>query len=283
MSSKISLYLTMVFSSISIFIIENPVYQHSKIYDSFNKPSRDYPYYDSWKKFHLLQMLFLVMFSLIRYTFVKNKYNEGNRHLQLCLLIGIISSFIGDVINSEIINLSFIIKPQVLLSAIPFSITHICYAYVISMICFSKSENQRKIEIIDLLKKIHRLCLLLVPVIAISLWYYYVYSNSNSATSSLLLFISFGYSFLVTILFIATLLLFLCSYVIEKNSIYFDFILFLGGSLFLYSDCMISVSLFSGIYTSISHLQLIWVTYYASQIILCPFLLLCYFTSSATE
>lgn len=77
-----------------------------------------------WRISHLVQMLILMGWLVLANQHLGPEFRRGG----LWLLVALIFSFIGDVVNSRLIDLSFIVDPQIFLSIIPFAATQLIYA-----------------------------------------------------------------------------------------------------------------------------------------------------------
>lgn len=77
-----------------------------------------------WRIVHLAQMLMLMGWLAMANQQLSPEFRRCGQGLMLALVL----SFLGDVINSRLIDLSFIVDPQIFLSIIPFAITQLIYA-----------------------------------------------------------------------------------------------------------------------------------------------------------
>jgi hypothetical protein len=204
-----------------------------------------------YKLFHLSQMVFLIFTGWIVYrsvsrTRTRNHLTETD-HTRIALLvaIGLVFSFIGDIVNSNLIDLTQAtgIKPQVLLSVPVFAIAHILY--IRSFILLSA---------FNVPKRTWTILLVIWPLLAIALWKAIV-----NPASSLMVILSFPYAFMVTLMALASLRVPLAWGKVGTLAA-------VGGFLFLLSDSLIGWTL--GRQGSFLLSQVIWFTYFAAQILI---------------
>jgi len=110
----------------------------------------------SWRIAHLGQMLVLMGWLLLANRELSPEFKNTGRWL----FAGLVFSFIGDVINSRLIDLSSIVEPQIFLSIIPFAATQLIYALLFWQ------AAQRSPQIFQY----KRLSLLAWPIITLLLW-----------------------------------------------------------------------------------------------------------------
>ncbi|MGB1580659.1 MAG: lysoplasmalogenase family protein, partial [Nevskiales bacterium] len=79
----------------------------------------------AYRSYHLAQMLLLIFTAALLWPRVVG--TAASPWLYSLILLGLLSSFVGDVINSFLIDLSQIVEPQTLLSVVPFAIAHCLY------------------------------------------------------------------------------------------------------------------------------------------------------------
>lgn len=226
----------------------------------------------SWRIIHLLQMLALIALLLYEGNKINKKSNPESHTIYILIITGLLFSFVGDGINSYLVDLTFIIPNQTILSALPFSIAHILYIrsnYVISHHYIS-DKSQAYFPI----KKVRLATLVLWPVIAVVFWSLLI---SDSAPK-ILKYISFGYAFMVGLMALSSV------WVLNrlgKDGI----IIFLGGIVFLCSDSMIGYFLLDGPNRPFWASQVIWITYYIAQLFIAhsPFVPLKLSTDGASK
>ncbi|MCE9600282.1 MAG: lysoplasmalogenase [Spirochaetia bacterium] len=204
-----------------------------------------------YRVYHLAQMIFLIFAGWIVYrTVVKTRtrtHITETDHARIArfVLIGLVFSFIGDVINSKLIDLTSVtgIKQQVLLSIPVFAIAHILY--IRSFLILSSFNVSKRTRII---------LLVLWPVLSVILW-----KSIVNPASALMVILSFPYAFMVTLMALTSLRV-----PLAWGSIGYPTAV--GGFLFLLSDSLIGWVL--GREGSFAISQVIWFTYFAAQILI---------------
>lgn len=217
------------------------------------KPSRNELLENVWNIIHLLQMLALIALLFYEGNKINKNSNPASHTIYILIITGLLFSFVGDCINSYLIDLTFIIKNQTILSALPFSIAHILY--IRSNYLISHRYISDKSHAYFPLKKVRLITLLLWPVISVVFWSLLI---SNSAPE-ILKYISFGYAFMIGLMALSS--------VWVLNGLGKDgIIIFLGGIVFLCSDSMIGYFLLDGPNRPFGASQAIWITYYIAQL-----------------
>ncbi|MBL8021027.1 MAG: lysoplasmalogenase [Leptospirales bacterium] len=204
-----------------------------------------------YRIFHLAQMIFLIFTGWIVYKFVTGTRTRthitetDHTKIAVLVLVGLIFSFIGDSINSNLIDLTRAtgIKQQVLLSVPVFAVAHILY--IRSFILLSRFNVQKRTWII---------LLLIWPLFSVGLWKAIV-----NPASSLMVALSFPYAFMVALMALSSLRVPLAWGRVGLPTA-------VGGFLFLLSDSLIGWSL--GREGSFMLSQIIWSTYFAAQILI---------------
>ena len=199
----------------------------------------------AYRIFHLGQMLLLLVTACLSGRLVPaHSPWIATRWL---ILFGLLFSFAGDVINSFLIDLSFIIEPQTLLSVVPFAIAH-CLTISVFWRLGRQGAHPMPVVLIGL-------TLLAWPVLAASLWLILV----DYEAGPLLKWLSLGYAHMVVLMALVSLWplksLGLAAWVTAT-----------GGLIFLLSDSFFGAWLTEGQNRPLWASQLIWVTYFVAQI-----------------
>ena len=172
----------------------------------------------------------------------KNQVSVGTE-----IMIALIASLIGDIINSRLFDLSNSFIPAEMFSTIPFAIAH--YNYI--SILLSGDDNKTKAGFVLFTTPV---ALLLVSV-----------TQDTSKFTLLQNGIIMVYSPFVGGLLFASAKSFYHS---DKSSLW-SWLMLVGGALFLFSDIRIGQSLSRGSQlTNLSEEAVIWATYYGSQLCL---------------
>jgi hypothetical protein len=196
--------------------------------------------------FHLGQMVLLIVASFfVRAQLAARSAMElseaaWNRAATL-IQIGLVFSFVGDIINSGLIDLRSILKPQVLISIPFFATAHILY--IRSYFIQTAFLSSRTIFL-----------WVLWPFCAFALWKAVV-DPSNTLIAAL----SLPYSFMVSLMAISSIRMPM-KYGLPGFTVTF------GAFLFLLSDALIGWSITREHTRELS--QVIWSTYYTAQILI---------------
>lgn len=110
----------------------------------------------TWRVVHLIQMLLLMGWLAVANRQLSPEFKRCGQGLMFALVL----SFIGDVINSRLIDLSFIVDPQIFLSIIPFAATQLIYA----LLFWQAAKTSPRIL------QYKRISLILWPIITLLLW-----------------------------------------------------------------------------------------------------------------
>jgi len=159
---------------------------------------------------------------------------------------GLVFSLAGDFINSKLFDFTFILKPQTLLSILPFAAAHI---YYIRSFIFVSNDTEATA------KKRLIATMLVWPLIAFPLWYFLM----GRTAQGIMLYLSLPYALLVTLM-----ALFSIHVSSSRGSLAFP--VTAGGFLFLLSDSLIAYSLVNE--PSALRSQAIWITYILAQILI---------------
>ncbi len=206
-----------------------------------------YPFELPYRIFHLLQMLALIALSVIAYR----QLEEGTlwRQIAMLILAGLCFSFVGDLINSQLVDLSALLKPQTLLSTIPFAVAH--FLYIASFWKIARSGGA------PVTGRMILASFLLWPVLAVGLWQLLIGSSAGPLIRGL----SFAYAHMVV-------LMALTSFWPLKALGRAAWLSATGGVLFLFSDAFIGAWLMEGPTRPLWVSQTIWVSYFLAQICL---------------
>lgn len=163
------------------------------------------------------------------------------------ILAGLLLSFLGDFVNSFLIDLSAVVKPQILLSIPAFVLAHLCYlaAYLRVLGCRPPSATARNLRL--------GLAALWLPL-SLMLWRLVI----DPEAPPLLLSLSVGYAMVVMLMGLVALLL-----PMERGRI--AMWPALGGLLFVVSDSLLGAHLLHGDLRPVWVSQLIWISYFAAQ------------------
>lgn len=198
-----------------------------------------------YRVFHLGQMLLLIFLAAMAYRSLDSA--SIWKQVSTLVFLGLCFSFIGDVINSFLIDLSFILKPQTLLSAIPFAIAH--FLYIASFWKLGRQTPQPVSGQWMLLS-----FLLWVPL-AIGLWQILV----DTSAGPVLKWLSFAYAHMVVLMALISL------WPLKALGL-FAWVAAAGGLTFLLSDAFFGAWLVEGQSRPLWVSQTIWTTYFLAQL-----------------
>lgn len=188
---------------------------------------------------HLVEMAALIVLTL-------STFGWQGRVARL-VITGLLLSFAGDLVNSFLFDLGFLLEPQTLLSIPPFVAAHLCYiaAFVI-LLRRASGELQPWGRV-----------LLAWPVLALVLWWLVIDRNAPP----LLLKLSVGYAFVVTLMGLMALLL-------GMRLRHAAWAPAIGGLMFVLSDSIFGSFLLDGPQRPVLVSQAIWVTYFLAQVLI---------------
>lgn len=199
----------------------------------------------AYRSFHLLQMFFLIV--LAELAFARLPSGSLWRSVSRLVLIGLCFSFVGDLINSFLFDLSFILQPQTLLSAIPFAIAHFLYIAVFWRLGRQGDAALSKTGIV--------LTLLAWPLLALGLWSLIV----DTSAGPVLKWLSFGYAHMVVLMALTSLWPL-------KAWGKIAWVAAAGGLTFLLSDSFFGAWLVEAQGRPLWVSQTIWTTYFLAQL-----------------
>lgn len=193
----------------------------------------------AYRLLHLAQMLALI--GLIAQRVAVNSPQAR------WVLAGLLLSFAGDLVNSFLIDLSAMVKPQILLSIPAFVLAHLCYlaAYGRVLGWRPPSATARKLRL--------GMAVLWLPL-SLMLWRLVI----DPEAPPLLLSLSVGYAMVVVLMGLVALWL-----PMERGRI--ALWPALGGLLFVVSDSLLGAYLLHGDLRPVWVSQLIWISYFAAQ------------------
>lgn len=212
---------------------------------------------------HLVQMALLIGFAFwcwrrIRTTQVipvAERVLWGR--VSTAILVALILSFCGDLINSYLFDLESIIKPQTLLSVVPFLLAHLLY--IRSFWRLSHESERGRSMVWRLLRNP---MLLLWPLLAGVLWQAVVSPEAGGLIKG----VSAVYAIIVVLMAITSLWVLLC-----RGLVFWP--VALGGGLFLASDTLLGLHLLAGPDRPFIVSQLIWLSYFLAQFLIATVLL----------
>lgn len=188
---------------------------------------------------HLAEMMLLIgLFA--------QEFDLRARVAQL-VLAGLVLSLAGDLVNSDLFDLTFILAPATLLSIPPFAAAHLCY--VAAFLILVRGVAGRPVP--------WWLLALAWPVLASGLWWLMI----DRSAPPLLLKLSVGYAFVVMLMGLMALAL----------GLRFGGRAWLpaaGGAMFLVSDAILGHYLLDGLQRPLAASQAIWVTYFMAQVLI---------------
>lgn len=197
-----------------------------------------------YRGFHLLQMVILLLAAFLLGKQLQDPPWKGLRWL---ILLGLAFSFVGDVINSFLIDLSHLVDPQTLLSVVPFALAHCLYIAVFWRLGRS---GEKRLPMALLV-----LTLLVWPVLAASLWLMVV----DYSAGPLLKWLSLGYAHMVVLMALVSL------WPLKSIGRAAWFVA-AGGLVFLLSDAFFGAWLTEGQDRPLWVSQLIWASYFLAQL-----------------
>lgn len=217
--------------------------------------SEHFAIYESiYRLFHLVQMFVLILLVsyMRRHYIMQTKFENANRSFWLrysnCILIALILSFTGDVINSHLLDLSDLVSPQIFLSILPFSLAHLVYIYAFREMTQWRRSRYR------MFGGFHRVTLLLWPMLAVAMWLMVV----DNAALSVLQLVSLLYALLVTLMVIMAAWMFAA----WGRKTWFVMV---GAMLFLLSDTLLGLYIEQGVGRPLWASQMIWICYFSAQ------------------
>ncbi|MDZ7268225.1 MAG: lysoplasmalogenase [candidate division KSB1 bacterium] len=203
--------------------------------------------------FHLLQMLWLIALGFaIRHeighaaVFSPRLSRAEWQRVASLLVCGALLSFVGDVINAGVIDLTALLQPQTLLSIPPFAAAHGCYLAAFMLLSRAPLQGSTRLR---------GLTLAAVPLLAIGVWSCVIPADAPR----LVIGASLAYSFVLAAM-VAGSLWVAWAWGRSGGSVA------LGGVLFLLSDALLGYYLlrerpfWAG--------QLIWSTYMLAQLLI---------------
>jgi uncharacterized membrane protein YhhN len=189
-----------------------------------------------YRLIHLAEMLALIALVLVE--------SRGRGRIVRLVLAGLLLSFAGDIVNSYLIDLTHILKPQTLLSIPPFVAAHLCY--IAAFVILTRTASARSLPWAPLV--------LAWPVLALGLWWLVIDHNAPP----LLLKLSVGYAFVVMLMGMMALLL-------GARLGRAAWMPALGGLIFVVSDGILGSYLLDGPQRPVLASQVIWATYFLAQ------------------
>jgi hypothetical protein len=207
----------------------------------------------SYTGFHLIQMVLVIGISfMIRKEVISALPGEGEKsgrwaYVPALVLAGLVFSFIGDLINSALIDLTFILKPQTMLSIPFFTIAHIFYVIAFYFLSCRPGEDN------SVTRKQMTVGLVIWPFLGIGLWLLVIPREADGLIKHLSLF----YALVVTLMAMASLWPF---HAFGKRALFVP----IGGMLFALSDSIIGYTLLrpGGFYFDV----VIWTMYFTAQL-----------------
>ncbi len=206
------------------------------------------------RAFHLLQMALAIYisFSILSEARTRDTKDGGRtRSLPaLLVLLGLVFSWVGDFVNSRLIDLTYILPQQTLLSVPFFTLAHVFYIIVYVRLFRAGPKGVSKSRVIYI-----KASLVLWPFLAAGLWKVLIPAGGPAAVKWTSLF----YALVVTLMMIV-------STWVSVSWKAKGFKVTLGGVLFWISDGIIGYYLLrpSTEYATI----VIWVTYFAAQLLI---------------
>ncbi len=204
-----------------------------------------YPFERAYRVFHLLQMLTLIVLAVMAFR----QLEQGTfwQRISMLILAGLCFSFVGDLINSHLVDLTSILKPQALLSTVPFVIAHCLY--IASFWKIARSGHS------PISGRLILASLLLWPVLAAGLWQLLV----DSSAGPVIRWLSFGYAHMVVLMALTSL------WPLQALG-RIAWVAAAGGLLFLFSDAFFGAWLMEGAQRPFWVSQTIWATYFLAQL-----------------
>lgn len=208
-----------------------------------------------YRVMHLMQMLCLIAFAGWCWRGVRQSKTVvvAERALWLrvsnAVLLALLLSFCGDLINSFLFDLSHIVEPQTLLSVVPFMLAHILYIAAFWRLAH-ESERGRSMT----WRLLRNPMLLAWPFLAGGLWKIVVSAEAGPLMTGL----SALYALVVVLMAITALWVPLC-----RGRVFL--LLAAGGLLFLISDSLLGAWLPAGPDRPFPVSQAIWISYFLAQ------------------
>ncbi len=190
----------------------------------------------AYRMAHLAEMLALIALVWSE--------SAGRGRVARLVLAGLLLSFAGDVINSHLIDLSGMLQPQTLLSVPPFVAAHLCY--VAAFVAIIRRASTQPLPWAPFA--------VLGPMLALGLWWLLI----DRSAPPLLLRLSLGYAFVVTLMGLTALLL-------GRRLGSHAWLPALGGLVFVVSDAILASYLLEGPQRPLLASQAIWATYFLAQ------------------
>ncbi len=198
----------------------------------------------AYRVVHLAEMLVLIV--IVAWQF---RLQSPESRL---VLAGLLFSFGGDLINSYLFNLGFLLEPQTLLSIPFFVVAHLCYVTCFIRLLSNPSAGQPAARLWHWL-----IALGLWPWLALGLWQVVI----DPASPPLLIKLSVGYAFVVMLMGVIAVLL----GAVRGRQAHWPA---LGGLLFVVSDSLIGLYLLDGPSRPVLASQAIWITYFLAQVLI---------------
>jgi uncharacterized membrane protein YhhN len=190
----------------------------------------------AYRILHLAEMLALIALVGLE--------SAGRGRVARLVLAGLLLSFVGDVINSHLLDLSSILQPQTLLSIPPFAAAHLCY--IAAFVAIIRGASTQPLPWAPFT--------VLGPMLALGLWWLLI----DRSAPPLLLKLSLGYAFVVTLMGLTALLLGLR---LGGHA----WLPAVGGLVFVVSDAILGSYLLDGPQRPLLASQAIWATYFLAQ------------------
>ena len=198
---------------------------------------------DAWmpvyRILHLVQMLALIALVAARHGWTDPQARW--------VLAGLSLSLLGDGVNSYLLDLSAIIRPQILLSIPAFVCAHLCYLVAYARVLGRRPPSPGA-------RNVRWLMALLWLPLSLLLWRLVIDPNAPP----LLLKLSVGYAMVVMLMGLVALLL-----PLERGRV--ALWPALGGLLFVISDSVLGAHLLDGELRPVWISQWIWISYFAAQ------------------
>jgi len=208
-----------------------------------------------YRTMHLIQMVLVIFLAIQVSRRAGERWLLGSR----LLIAGLALSLVGDIINSFLIDFSFILKNQVLLSILPFSLAHLLYINVFWRL---SNHPQGPLKAAGSRRRVRRISLLLWPIFAVGLW-----TLITSDAGLLLRILGLPYAFLVIGMAITTFWV-RAAWGRPANG------LLVAGCCFVVSDCLLGLHLELGAARPFPISQAIWLSYLLAQCLIARTLLI---------
>ncbi len=230
----------------------------------FLTPGMDYLHGKGYPIFHLSQMAALIFLTYLTHRKISEspeiRYldRETWKRISFFIRLALVSSLAGDLINSELFYLGFIIEPQKLISILPFAFAH--YLYIRAFILMTP-EPDASGKPGHIAKKRIWITVILAPIAAVALWNAVISDHA----SQLIKILSFPYALIVSLMMLAAVQM---PIVWKKEGMRIA----LGGWLFVISDSLIALYIIEP--RSLIVTQTIWISYILAQILIASSLFL---------